>query len=88
LVDELVQIRSEARGVDRRGPLERCEGDVSWHETAATHGNQLAYRNAVAGDHKGFPSIKSPHDLPTVVAERTLGNLTRHEGSVARVLRE
>src|SRR5439155_19660713 len=57
-------------------------------ELALPERRQLAYRNTVTGDDERLAAIERPHDLAALVTKLSLGDLSRHAHTVARVLQD
>ena len=85
LIDEFVEVRSQAFEIDFGRSCEGRHGDVRRDEAVALHRSELAHRYAVAGDDERLSPVERPHDLPAFISELSLGDLT-HSGSVALVL--
>ena len=88
LIDEFVEFGSQAFEIDLGRGCESGHRHVRRDKSVALHRIELAHRYAVAGDDERLSPVERPHDLPAVIAQLALSNLTWHSGSVARVLRK
>jgi hypothetical protein len=88
LVEDRVDVGSEARAVEDGSAREDGDGCVGPDEPTLPNGRQFADRDAVAGDDERLAAVERAHDLPTFVPKLSLADLSRHIRNVARVLHE
>jgi hypothetical protein len=86
LVEDLIDVGSEAHSVEDWSAREDGDGCVGAHEPTLPKRRQLADGDAVACDDKRLAAIKRPHDLAALVPKLPLADLSRHTRTVARVL--
>jgi hypothetical protein len=82
---ETVEVLPEAVGVDSGRVGERLDNSGSIDEPSTAKRGEFADTYAVARDDEAFSSIERAHHVATFVAELSLGDLSRHHLSVARV---
>ena len=62
---------------------EERKGCVSAHESVPSQRRELADRHTISSHHVRFAEVQSAHDLATVIAKLSLGDLSRHLPIVA-----
>ena len=68
LLDENVDIRAEAVGIDARRPGQDLHRNIGRHELTLPQRCQLTDRYAVTGNDKALATIERAHDLSALVA--------------------
>lgn len=67
LIHDRIQIGAEALEVDTGRTGEHCGREIGCDEPLVSDRVQLAYRDAVAGDHEGLAAIQRTHDRSAFV---------------------
>jgi hypothetical protein len=67
---------------------ERRHGRLGTYESMATQWGKLANSDPIPGHDEGFALVKPAHNVAAVIAQLTLGDLSGHPGTVARVLHQ
>src|SRR5215207_10039836 len=73
-----VQICSEALVADAGRTLEHRNRGLGGHEAVPTQRGEFTDRLTVTGDDEGLTLIECAHDLPALIAQLPLGDLSTH----------
>jgi hypothetical protein len=87
LAGNSIEVRAQPVNLYTRRTPESCHGRLGTDESMATQWRELADRNAISRHHEGLALVKAPHDLAAAIAQLALGDVARHDSSVAHVLR-
>lgn len=86
MIEQAIDVRAKTLGVNSTKVPESCSRLFCRNELPTAKRAQLPDRRPIAGNDERLAAIEIAHDRTTVVAELTLGDLTRHSRNVARVL--
>src|SRR5580704_10957197 len=78
LAGDGVEVDPETLVVDRRCRLEQCHCRLGGHEAVATQRRQLSHRDAIASHDERLTLVEFAHDLPAVIAQLPLADLSTH----------
>src|SRR6476620_4354961 len=86
LAGDPIEVRAQPVELYARSALEHCHSRLGTHESTPSQRGKLADRDPIPGHDEGFALVKLAHNLAAVIAKLTLGDLSGHTPSVARVL--
>ena len=81
-----IEVGSQPVELHARSAPERRHSRRGADESMPTQWGKLADRDPIPGHNEGFALVKLAHNLAAVIAEFTLGDLSGHTPTVARVL--